>query len=47
MHDAPFVDFTSPLLHWSVDAQQLTAAWSPGDLPPPIPHRILHCSWII
>jgi hypothetical protein len=18
-----------------------------GDLPPPVPHRILHCSWII
>jgi hypothetical protein len=26
-------------------AFQATIAF--GDLPPPVPHRILHCSWII
>jgi hypothetical protein len=28
-------------------AHQAFAALTPADLPPSIPHRILHCSWII
>jgi len=37
---------TQPLL--SADASQVTRYDETlGNLPPPVPHRILHCSWII
>jgi hypothetical protein len=29
------------------EANQADLVYTLGDLPPPIPHRILHCSWLI
>lgn len=31
----------------ATDAHNIAAALAPADRPPPIPHRILHCSWLI
>jgi hypothetical protein len=44
-----FANLPSPGALWAdLSAHDLTAALSfPANSPPPIPHRILHCSWLI